>query len=177
MFGDRRGSDVDEGGVEPHVLVIRREQESPPGWKRQVGNGIGAPLCDVLNVERYEELGIVTVFTTPQIPTVGTGLGWMSKTAQRQGVPSNIERNAELGSRRGWLSPRLDAPTHITLDRPVIRRRHKGDLARTAYSEVPIPSTRPNASYRPGSGDRRALRRHGSHQFVRDVNAFRRTVG
>ncbi len=146
MFGDRCGSDVDKGGVEPHVLVIRREQESPPGWKRQVGNGIGAPLSDVLNVERYEELGIVTVFTTPQIPTVATGLGWVSKTVQRQGVPSNIERNAEPCSRLGWLSPRLDPPTHITLDRPIIRRRHKGDLARTAHSEVPIRCARRNAS-------------------------------
>ena len=138
----RSGSDLEKRGVEPHVLVIRREQEAPSGWKRQVGNGLGAPLSEVLNVEGYEELGIVTVFATPQIPAVGTGLGWMSKSVQGRGLSSNIERNAELGLWNGWLSLNVEAPTHITLDCLIIRLCHRDDLARSSLPEVPISCTR-----------------------------------
>ena len=63
-----RSGDLEQRGIEPHVLMSRGDHESPAGRQAEVWLRGGQPLIDVADMERCEKVIGVGIFTCPQIP-------------------------------------------------------------------------------------------------------------
>ena len=86
-----RRSSLQELRIEPHVLVIRRDQEAPAGWQREVRDYLGCVTAEMRHMRGVEELRIVGQFASPDVPTRRVAFRLMTESVHRPIAPMKTE--------------------------------------------------------------------------------------
>jgi hypothetical protein len=121
------GLHIEQRGIEPDILTVRCDQESPAGRQGEVLHDLGIPLVQMRHVLGPEEIIGLQQFTRPDIPAAGLTFRRMSEPVDGTGRAGQSSRNADdLTSRHGVeFGPEPEAQLSLNC-RQLMRRQGPG---------------------------------------------------
>ena len=133
LEGAQRLAAVQQRAVLPDILEAGSQQKAPSRRERQIGNSRWHQVCDVLNVDRLEEMVIVGPIAGPDVPAIAVALGRMPKAVQWCPSSQCALRNPDLCPPSGRVGGQSESSAHG----PVIHGTHGSQAIRSSVAVAP----------------------------------------